>query len=180
MVQTNKLDPVAQPHEHEANVAMDNATRYASDDSKIGAVDVRKLATCVWMLADPDMEDHLARMTEKLCEHVYDLSELIKGIERSNAMQGLHLIAVTPGLFVTSLGGPDLFVKNQEGLLQMCPVRQMFASHHNSIQFKNRPKGQCTKHNDNRLQTNRTTKLGIGAATNPDPPKSLDTRSSQS
>ena len=69
----------------------------------------------------------LARMTEKLCEHVYDLSELIKGIGRSNAMQGLHLIAVTQGLFVKSLGGPDLFVKNQEGVLQMCPVRQMFA-----------------------------------------------------
>ena len=72
-------------------------------------------------------------MTDKFCEHVYDLSELIKGIGRSNAMQGLHLIAVTQGLFVTSLGGPDLFVKNQEGVLQMCPVRQMFASHHTRL-----------------------------------------------
>ena len=50
----------------------------------------------------------------------------------------------------------------------------------NSIQFKNRPKGQCTEHNDNRPQTNRTTKPSIGAATNPDPPMSLATRSSQS
>ena len=146
----------------------------------IGAVDVRRLAKLVFMLVDPDFEDHLARMTEKFCEHVYGLTLLIQGIGRRDAWQGLQLISVTQALFVTSLGGPDLYVMNQEGVLQMCPVQQMFASHHNSIQFKNRPKGQCTKHNDNRLQTNRTTKLGIGAATNPDPPKSLDTRSSQS
>jgi hypothetical protein len=127
MVETNKLNLVVQPHPDDANAAMDNATPYASDVSKIGAVDVRRLAKCVWMLADPDMEDHLARMTEKFCEHVYDLSELIKGIGRSNTMQGLHRITVTQGLGVKSLGGPDLFVKNQKGVLQMCPVRQMFA-----------------------------------------------------
>jgi hypothetical protein len=50
----------------------------------------------------------------------------------------------------------------------------------NSIQFKNRPKEQCTKPNDNRSQTNCTTKPSIGAATNPDTPMSLATRSSQS
>ena len=66
--------------------------------------------------------------------------------------------------------------------VHMQPARRQGQGHiqFNSIQFKNRPKGQCTEHNDNRPQTNRTTKPSIGAATNPDPPMSLATRSSQS
>ena len=48
------------------------------------------------------MEEHLARTTEKLCEHMFNICELIKGVQQSNAMEGLELIAAVRGLFLMS------------------------------------------------------------------------------
>lgn len=80
-------------HTYETHAAIDNASRYASNTSNIGVDEVRKLAKTAKMLGDPDMEDHLARMTEKFCEHMFNVCELIKAVKANRATQGLQLIA---------------------------------------------------------------------------------------
>jgi hypothetical protein len=104
-------------HTYETHAAIDNASRNASNTSNIGVDEVRKLAKTAKMLGDPDMEDHLARMTEKFCEHMLNVCELIKAVKANRATQGLQLIAVVRDLF--SIG---LIVSKD------CPVQELFTT----------------------------------------------------
>jgi hypothetical protein len=52
-------------HTYDVNAALDNARRYAVDDSKIGAAELRKLAKIAEMMADPDIEEHLTGVLRK-------------------------------------------------------------------------------------------------------------------
>ena len=88
---------------YDANAAVDGAMRYASANASLGAEDVRKLVKAVKMIADPDMEEYLLRMTEKCCEHVFNVLTLITSIDESNADEGLKLIAVVRELFVMGM-----------------------------------------------------------------------------
>ena len=92
---------------YDAHAAVDGALRYAAVDSNIGATVVRKLVKTVKMLADPDMEEYLPRMTETFCEHMFDVCQIIKSIKESEAEEGLKLIAVVRDLFVSHGNGRE-------------------------------------------------------------------------
>jgi hypothetical protein len=107
---------------YDAHAAVDGALRYAAVDSNIGAELVRKLVKTVKMIADPDMEEYLARSTQKFCEHMFNLCELIKGIGEDGAMAGLKLIAVVRGLlFMGMVVSVD------------CPVVELFNVQHQRL-----------------------------------------------
>ena len=73
----NVLIPMVQTdtatHTYDAHAALDHAQRYATNPSNIGAAELRKLVKTARMMADLDMEEHLARMTESFCEHMFQL-----------------------------------------------------------------------------------------------------------
>ena len=83
---------------YDVHAAMDGALRYSEVDSNVGADLVRKLVKTVKMSEDPDMEEYLARTTEKFCEHMFSVCELIKGIGEGDAMVGYKIVDDCPPL----------------------------------------------------------------------------------
>ena len=76
------------------------------------------------------MEDHLARSTEKFCEHMFAICTLIKSTDKSTALQGLQLISAVRGVFVMGLAvGMD------------CPVMELFSVQHARLSAMNAEDG---------------------------------------
>ena len=107
---------------YDSNAAIDGAKRYAAEISNVGAELVRKLVKTVQMLSDPDMEEYLAQTTQKFCEHMFNMCELVKGIGEDGAMVGLKLIAVVRGLFLMGM------VVSAD-----CPVVELFNWQHERL-----------------------------------------------
>ena len=105
-----------------ADSTIDQALRYASNDSSVGAAEMRKMAKITKMMADPDMEEHLAHMTKTFCEVMFNVLQLIKGVGAHNAMQGMLLIATARDLF--SMG---LIVSRD------CPVQELFTTQYERL-----------------------------------------------
>ena len=81
------------------------AKNYAMNDSNVGADKLRKLIKTVEMMADPDMEEHLAKATNVFCELMFDMCSLIRRITHGDdALNGLRLIEALKGLFTTVWG----------------------------------------------------------------------------
>ena len=92
------------------------AKNYAMNDSNVGADKLRKLIKTVEMMADPDMEEHLAKATNMFCELMFDMCSLIRRITHGDdALNGLRLIEALKGLFTMGLLVPV-----------GCPVIELF------------------------------------------------------
>jgi hypothetical protein len=58
---------------YDTTASISAAKNYAMNDSNVGADKLRKLIKTVEMMADPDMEEHLAKATNMFCELMFDI-----------------------------------------------------------------------------------------------------------
>jgi hypothetical protein len=113
--------PQTVPQSYGTSAVIAGALSYASDTSKVGAKEMRKLVKASQMLEDPHMEAYLAQTTETFCELVFRVCQLIKDIGADNALTGIHLISTTRNLLVAGM------VMTDEERAR-CPLHKLFAT----------------------------------------------------